>query len=258
MPTATPAIAMRVTTKPLWAGMPHEMVWDALIHSSGSAVVIVDGGGAYEFANDAAAASIGLPRDQIEGRTLRDLYSPELAGLISGLFADASRRRQVTVHDGFFSGRMVRSTIYPLPETASGDGGRILSIFHPIESMERAPARVGMPSGRARRETLGSLAELSDRELRVLSLVGAGLDTQEIADRVDRSVRTVHWHCASMCRKLGVPHRQDLVRIAIGAGLVDAEAQDTAKKGADLAASGTGNTTPRSAIADEASNPAGT
>jgi two-component system response regulator NreC len=63
---------------------------------------------------------------------------------------------------------------------------------------------------------------LSERELGVLRLVALGHTHQEIAEQLQLSVRTVESHRASITRKLGLSKRSELVRYALGSGLLDA------------------------------------
>ena len=42
--------------------------------------------------------------------------------------------------------------------------------------------------------SLGTLSSLTNRELQILQLIGDGLSTQEIADKLHRSVKTIEWH----------------------------------------------------------------
>ncbi len=62
-------------------------------------------------------------------------------------------------------------------------------------------------------------ASVSRREREVWSLVTAHLTNQQIADRLCLSVRTVESHVTSLLRKLDVPDRRVLARLAAGAAV---------------------------------------
>jgi two-component system response regulator NreC len=62
---------------------------------------------------------------------------------------------------------------------------------------------------------------LSDRELDVLRLVALGLTNAEIGEELAVSVRTVESHRSRIQQKLGVTKRSELVRYAIGRGMLD-------------------------------------
>jgi len=73
---------------------------------------------------------------------------------------------------------------------------------------ERLAARVR----NARRETL--VADLSQREREVLSLLAQGMANRSIAEQLDISPRTVEVHKARVMSKLGVSNVAELVRLA--------------------------------------------
>lgn len=65
--------------------------------------------------------------------------------------------------------------------------------------------------------------ELSERERRVLRLLVEGYTNREIAHEVGLSLRTIELLRARLREKLGVKSRSELVRYAIGRGLVRIE-----------------------------------
>jgi DNA-binding NarL/FixJ family response regulator len=68
----------------------------------------------------------------------------------------------------------------------------------------------------AREEDEGSSASrLSARELQVISLIGQGLGTREIADNLSLSVKTVETHRLTIKRKLALETNAQLVQYAI-------------------------------------------
>lgn len=66
--------------------------------------------------------------------------------------------------------------------------------------------------GRAKESPLETL---SDRELEVYELVGSGLTTRRIADRLHLSVKTIETHKAHVKEKLGLQTANELVQHAI-------------------------------------------
>jgi DNA-binding NarL/FixJ family response regulator len=56
---------------------------------------------------------------------------------------------------------------------------------------------------------------LSARELQVISLIGQGLGTREIADNLSLSVKTVETHRLTIKRKLALDTNAQLVQYAI-------------------------------------------
>jgi len=64
------------------------------------------------------------------------------------------------------------------------------------------------------------VADLSERELAVLTLLAAGLHNREIAEQLSISTRTVDRHCDNIYAKLGVSSRTEAVVRAISTKLL--------------------------------------
>ena len=62
---------------------------------------------------------------------------------------------------------------------------------------------------------------LSKRELQVLLLICDGLTGKEIAQRLGISPKTVEFHRAGICKRLGLKTTAHLVRYAIRMGLIE-------------------------------------
>ncbi|MEM0913344.1 MAG: response regulator transcription factor [Planctomycetota bacterium] len=69
-------------------------------------------------------------------------------------------------------------------------------------------------AGTTRRPTHG-IESLSDRELEVLSLLGMGLSTREIAKRLHLSVKTIDTYRDNLKHKLGLENATRLIRYAV-------------------------------------------
>jgi two-component system response regulator NreC len=68
---------------------------------------------------------------------------------------------------------------------------------------------------------------LSEREREVLRLLALGNTNQEIAQQLYISVRTAETHRAHIMQKLGLSSRAELVRYALGQGLLEAPERTT-------------------------------
>lgn len=66
--------------------------------------------------------------------------------------------------------------------------------------------------------TAAPLKRLSDRELEVFRLIGAGRSTQAIADELHLSVKTIETHRAHVKEKLGLKTAADVLRYAVQFG----------------------------------------
>jgi len=69
-------------------------------------------------------------------------------------------------------------------------------------------------AGRPERNRCG-ITRLTDRELEVFLLIGRGLPTVEIAQRLNLGVKTVETHREEIKRKLGLSSAAELVRHAV-------------------------------------------
>jgi len=117
---------------------------------------------------------------------------------------------------GMVWGELRQTRFRPLPAPDGGPPTAALcvcvTVLHADQTDDHA--------ARARCEDRGVLEQLTDRELEVLTLISRGLTTQQVADHLSRSVKTVEWHRLSLGNKLGVSNRVELAQIAIRAGLV--------------------------------------
>jgi DNA-binding CsgD family transcriptional regulator len=58
---------------------------------------------------------------------------------------------------------------------------------------------------------------ITDREREIVMLAAAGLSNRQIAERLSVSVRTVEGHLYRIFVKLGIEHRDQLIRLVSGA-----------------------------------------
>jgi DNA-binding NarL/FixJ family response regulator len=73
-----------------------------------------------------------------------------------------------------------------------------------------------MLAQRDNRPDFGSPVEaLSDRELEVFTLIGAGRETRQIADEMNVSMKTVQAYCARIKEKLRLASATELLREAV-------------------------------------------
>lgn len=68
-------------------------------------------------------------------------------------------------------------------------------------------------------QSVDVLETLTQREREVLRLVGGGLTSGEIAERLGISTRTVETHRANLMRKIGAKRTSDLIVVAVSRGL---------------------------------------
>lgn len=69
--------------------------------------------------------------------------------------------------------------------------------------------------GNEKKKAQSPLSDLTPAEVKILRLVGEGLTSKEIADKLSIHYRTVENHRTNMCRKLGVDGASALLRFAL-------------------------------------------
>jgi two-component system, NarL family, response regulator FusR len=126
-----------------------------------------------------------------------------LTSMDEGLYAERALRAGA---DGF----VMKSEISTALQTAIGTvmAGQV----HVSGALSNSLLR-RMTTGAS--EAGGGRAELSPREIEVLRLVASGKSTREIADALNRSVKTIETHKQALKTKLGAESPARLVRMAL-------------------------------------------
>lgn len=206
----------------------------ALLEMSGDIIVV----GNACTGREAVAETERLRPDVV----LMDISMPELDGVEACLrihqHMPEVRVLFLTMHEAeeyFFRALRAGAAGYVIKRTAAADliaavravarGEAFLS-----PSMTRALVtdytHRAAPARSARRESISGedvYETLTSREREVLQLVAEGATNQEIADRLQLSIKTVQSHRATVMEKLGLRDLPHLVRYAVRRGLVDPE-----------------------------------
>jgi len=127
-----------------------------------------------------------------------------LTSMAEELFAERALRAGA---DGYVTKSALGQTLLQAVDNVIA-GGIHLSPALSGALLRRAAGRSASPSG-------GSEPELSPREVEVLRLVAAGKSTREIADTLNRSVKTIETHKQALKTKLGADSPAMLVRRAL-------------------------------------------
>lgn len=118
-----------------------------------------------------------------------------------------------------WQGEQVIEHLRVLPATDGEPLRSVLGIYLSAHGPQHAEDYEGSLFVDGVEQDLGMLALLSPRELEVLALVGEGLTTAQMAERIHRTEDTVHSHRAALLRKLGCQNAVQLGTIAQRAGL---------------------------------------
>ncbi len=119
-------------------------------------------------------------------------------------------------HEGFYAERALKAGAHGY--AMKGQPWRelhaaILSVLKGGLAFSAAVTQSILTEG-AGREALGTESTLSDRELEVYELLGSGQRLRDVAGALHISPKTVESHVASIKRKLGIRHSNELVHRA--------------------------------------------
>lgn len=164
---------------------------------------------------------------------LVDLMMPGMTGLeVTRQIVSRVPRTQVVVLSMYDSDAYVREAVrggasgYVLKEASPSDlvdAIRAVATGHRYLSPTLSQRAVEAYVEGARAAAPAPHETLSTREREVLKLAAEGRTSQEIAERLYLSPRTVETHRASLLRKLGLRSQTDLIRYAIRQGLLSAD-----------------------------------
>lgn len=201
-----------------------DVLLERLRHDPAIGVTVVDTEGHVHYANRAASQIyFADPNAPIEGRSIADIVAPERAAERLAIIRRVVETNAPAIFRHIRLGTQVQSTIYPLAKLPDS---RDAVIAFTVEG-EHDPAE---PHDYHIAESafahLGHLDALTPRELEVLALIGQGLPTPEIAQRLHRSTRTVEKHAEAIRSKIGSASRVTLAAHARKAGL---RVEDAAK-----------------------------
>lgn len=193
--------------------------WNAFTSDASCAVTILDKDGNFHFMNGFGRELLGLaPNEAVEGRNQSEFLTGAAHEARMALIQRALRGEESLAVLGAIAG-LFRRTVYRALDRSPGKE-RVLTVCVPLCQ----PVTIDDLMGHSQVycETcldLGPLSQLTERELQVLRLIGLGLSTHEIAERLHRSKKTIEWHRVSLGSKLNATNRVELARMAMRAGI---------------------------------------
>jgi DNA-binding CsgD family transcriptional regulator len=217
-------IGQALSGRPAHTGLPdglaEGLAWDALLQDSGADVAVVDAQGRVLFMTArpqlwTVPESVG----ETSGKTLYELFPRELVDERVALIQRVSRDRQALILMEMWRGVRTRTTLRPILVPGNSRPLVMMVCRAVLEFNATEPVVTDLPTVHARVVDLGQLAQLTPRELEVLALIGEGATTQEIAERLCRSAKTVEAHRQALGMKLKAKNRVELSRIAVRADL---------------------------------------
>lgn len=197
---------------------PLDLLAKALGQDTRSCVSVVDRRHVVVWANSACGALPTDPQSTVVGRNIAELIPASVAEERIALIDEAFETGEVVRVHGMLGGTWCHTAYHPF---VTGDGdARVLVVTTDQAETHLYPAATPPPSSRrAKTDDWRHLGSLTGRERQVLRLLGFGLSTQDIADRLSRSVKTIQSHREALGTKLGVHNKSELARLAVCSGL---------------------------------------
>lgn len=207
------------TTKDEMTPAEWSVCWQAFTNDASCAVTVIDAQGVVHYMNQFGRDLIGLKAlDTIEGRNLSEFIPGPIHDARMALVSRVLQNGSSIAVLGAIAGLFRRTVYRALDKTKEHE--RVLTVCVPLCQPVGLADLVGPEQVYCEMcLDLGALSTLTERELQVLRLIGLGLSTHEIAERLHRSKKTIEWHRVSLGSKLSATNRVELARMAMRAGL---------------------------------------
>lgn len=185
----------------------------SIIADAGIPVLVLDRSGVCVFANPAYEHA-STTKGELTGRRIEEIH-PEGVGAERADVAEETMRSGAGCRLlGMLNGRLTLTTFRPLM-LITDSAPALLCVVNDVRTREGLDAALVRSATRwATSHDWGTLSGLQPRELQVLSLIGRGMSTSEIAREMFRSEKTVEHHRSALGRKLNSPNRAVLARIS--------------------------------------------
>lgn len=199
-------------------------VWQTLNADSGADVAICQADGKVLWMSSVLSWWAPVRAfDGIVGKNLLDVFPRAIAEERITLMRRVVESGKPVLLHAAWKGVRTRTVMRALRNPA-GVIDRVLIICRgTVPSDETRAAQADVEVVQAQHVDKGQLAHLTPRELEILALIGQGLTTAAIADKLFRSRKTIEAHRLSLGIKLNARNRVDLARIAVQSGLVPAD-----------------------------------
>ncbi len=183
----------------------------------GTGFTLVNQKGVVTFTNARAAHLFirGRPEDAI-GRSLAEIFGEDWAAERMNVFRRIHKTGQPVISRHIRHGVQIQSTIRLITEP---DENELTYLVLTVEGEHDPSDPAQFEIIESKYVHLGPLGSLTKRELEVLSLIGHGLSTPDMARVLYRSPRTIERHCDSIRTKLNGASRVQMAEFAHRAGL---------------------------------------
>lgn len=169
---------------------------------------------------------VGQPgADEVVGRKLEEVYPAELVAERMAILQRCLESDKSLTFRSVMWGEQYITYVHSLPRQEGIDTRAIIAIHQRVEGDVVPELYHGSEFFEAEHNEYGTLASLSPREVEVLSMLGQGQDTQEIAKALFRSTETIISHKKSLYAKLRCDSHIGAALMARRAGLTRRDAE---------------------------------
>lgn len=152
----------------------------------------------------------------LKGSSLQDIFTPSAAIERERVQHKVMGTQNATSHFEISSDSRMLSTTFPLDQEAFGHEGVLAVIkYAPVKCTLGQDSTIPVLAS----PNLDQLNALSSRELEILHYIAKGMSTNDIADTLNRSSKTVEKQVNSIHTKLRTHSRAQLVRYATERGI---------------------------------------
>lgn len=206
-------------------------IWDSLVLDPTIGVAIVTEDATTVYCNRRQAQIFGgddATPEKFMGRPWTEYFPQDWIEERVKILAEVKATGKPMLLRTIWHGKQQFSQIRLIPDREGNERARFLIVTRrqpsggaPVQSAAGQELRMSEVAG------LGVLQQLTDREIEVLSLIGQGLTSKEIAKLLHRSEKTVENHRYSISKKLEGASAVELSSIATQAGLEIADSKRT-------------------------------
>lgn len=199
--------------------------WSNIANAAGCCTFLMTRDGVYRTGAKTTANALGVPIDSMVGKSVNDFFPPELAlgfhhWIRETLDADARGDQESRHYNILLFGRMWSMYLQAADDWETHNRIVIVAANPSSEPVDLRFIVEQVRSAKNRKMILGDIAKLSEAEIEVFALVGAGIRDIDVSKALGRSVRTVNGNVRRIMQKLGFERRTQMVKLAHDIGLV--------------------------------------
>ncbi len=199
--------------------------WASIANAAGCCTFLMTRDGVYRTGAKTTAQALNVTVDSMVGKSVNDYFPPELAvtfhqWLRETLDADARGEQEPRCYNMLLFGRVWSLHLQATDDWETHDRIVIVAANPSTQPVDLSFIIEQLRHAKDRKIVLGDIAKLSEAEIEVFSLVGAGIRDIDVAKTLGRSVRTVNGNVRRIMQKLGIERRTQMVKLAHDVGMI--------------------------------------